>query len=141
MSNSHVEWLDRRESESEAQQAALQAALDELAKCKQERDGLAAALGKYGTHIETCAQVSRLEGGFASLCFSENCTCGFDDCSEGMDLAAHDRAVAARVLRQTANGYLRDAVCDWQTTHITVGKELVLIAAQYEAGEREVPGE
>lgn len=129
MSNSHVEWLDRRESESEAQQAALQAALDELAKCKQERDGLAAALGKYGTHIETCAQVSRLEGGFASLCFSENCTCGFDDCSEGMDLAAHDRAVAARVLKEI----VRDG--GWTMRYA------LLVAEQYEAGEREVPGE
>lgn len=123
--------------------SALQAALEDLAKTNsaltseqiahgktmRERDEFAAALAT-AIHRMSCPMTHCKECDAYKL---------YDRPSD--TLAAHDRAVAARVLRQTANGYLRDAVCDWQTTHITVGKELVLIAAQYEAGEREVPGE
>ena len=136
MSNSHVEWLDRRESESEAQQAALQAALDELAKCKQERDGLAAALKqtKDKCFEAICSVDDEMRRGMVFpnplLAVSARFALASIEITDPQAiLAAHDRAVAARVLRDASRFSRRDS-------EIIMLKQL---AAQYERGERGVP--
>ena len=136
MSNSHVEWLDRRESESEAQQAALQAALDELAKCKQERDGLVAALKqtKDKCFEAICSVDDEMRRGMVFpnplLAVSARFALASIEITDPQAiLAAHDRAVAARVLKEI----VRDG--GWTMRYA------LLVAEQYEAGEREVPGE
>lgn len=103
---------------------------DDLEAVKRQRDGLAVVLEKYGTHLPTCAHVTRRLGAGA-LCFTENCDCGFDDVDQSDVLAAHDRAVAARVLRDACR-FLR-----WDSGIIMLKQ----LAAQYERGEREVPSE
>ena len=107
------------------QTAALQAALEDLARVKQERDAFALAL-QYRCPV--CGGEGAVTG------------CGPNDepvlyecanCSPAnRHLAAHDRAVAARVL-YAVRRYVDDCSSD----------KISEIAAQYERGEREVPSE
>jgi len=106
--------------------AALQAALEDLEKCKQERDGLAVALlgfrkvldnesdiddkGRPNVHMKLLVALDTLH-------------------EDGLRvLAAHDRQVAARVLRYAS-----------KQIHTTPWWALAKLADEYEAGTREVP--
>lgn len=113
---------------SECRESATKIA-DELAKVKQERDGIAAKL----FNCEDCGGTGYIAS-FSADGWPEG-----TPCDHVAILAAHDRAVAARVLREIACGYSKDGTWPWPTTHLTVHKELMLFAAQYERGEREVP--
>lgn len=99
-------------------QSALHAALEDLAKVKQERDGLVAA------HIMRNRPIYADESISAAMDASEH---GRKIAATW--LAAHDRQVAARVLRDASRFSRRDS-------EIIMLKQL---AAQYERGERGVP--
>lgn len=86
--------------------AALQAALEDLAKVQAERDGLAADLKTAN------ACLAMVDGAKPFV-------------------AAHDRKVAARVLRYAETHVIDPVECD----------TLLYMAGEYERGEREVPGE
>jgi len=117
--------LERGRKRTAEVQAALQAALEDLARVKQERDAFALAL-QYRCPV--CGGEGAVTG------------CGPNDepvlyecanCSPAnRHLAAHDRAVAARVL-YAVRRYVDDCSSD----------KISEIAAQYERGEREVPSE
>ncbi len=113
--------------------AALQAALEDLEKCKQERDGLAVALlgfrkvldnesdiddkGRPNVHMKLLVALDTLH-------------------EDGLRvLAAHDRQVAARVLRREAAEWRKSS----DITHRAFAAGLIDSAEEYEAGEREVP--
>ena len=112
----------------------LAATLENLAKVARERDELRTALELIGdallrveinpnnyTHEEVCALNDA-----ASTAFQ----LADQDCGP-IALAAHERAVAARVLRRSR----------FRLNSTRGQNELLKIAAEYEAGEREVPGE
>jgi len=106
---------------------ALQAALEDLARVKQERDGLAQRL-RY--ECPDCCGTGAVEtsgpdDGQVELMACARCGPAYDE------LAAHDRAVAARVLRAV----------DTHLHYLVDSEILREFAAQYEAGEREVPSE
>ncbi len=106
------------------QTAALQAALEELAKVKQERDGLAA---KVKAGCQKCSGYGKV--GYQDVddypCL-EDCP----DCKGARQiLAAHDRKVAAGVLR------------DYAKVIKPTSQGMLIAAAEYEAGTREAPGE
>ena len=102
------------------QTAALQAALEDLEKCRQERDGLAAKLFK----CEDCGGTGYIAS-FSADGWPEGAPC-----DHVAIVAAHDRQVAARVLREVRR-YVDDCSSD------TISG----IADAYERGEREVPSE
>lgn len=101
--------------------AALQAALEDLAKVKQERDGLAAKLFK----CEDCGGT-----GYIASYSADGWPEG-TPCDHVAIVAAHDRQVAARVLRDV----------QWTIPLPMGGGDLLELAAEYESGEREVPGD
>ncbi len=129
------------------QTAALQAALEELAKCKQERDQ---ALESSNIQCEIrYSELARAEKAeqerddlAAKIAGCKKCggcgyvaedVCGYIEvhpCNHGDVLAAHDRKVAARVLREAS-----------KQIHTTPWWALGKLAEEYEAGTREVPGE
>lgn len=105
------------------QTAALQSALEDLARVKQERDGLAQRL-RY--ECPDCCGTGAVEtsgpdDGQVELMACARCGPAYDE------LAAHDREVAARVLRHAES--------------LVPGPLLLTLAYEYEDGEREVPGE
>lgn len=115
-----------------ARMAALQAALEELARVTKERDGLAAVTELIGntllrveinpanyTHEEVCA-------------LNDAASVAFQLADHDMGpaaLASHDRQVAARVLRSL--GPIVLSPFTWE--------EIKKLADEFEAGEREVP--
>jgi hypothetical protein len=107
--------------------AALQAALEELAKVKQERDHIAGKLAG----CKDCGG-SGYVGGYANDGPLDGATC-----NHGNVLAAHDRQVAARVLRAEAAEWHEST----DITHRAFAAGLIDSAEEYERGEREVPGE
>lgn len=90
----------------------MMAAQAELAKVKQERDGLAEQIACILCVFPSVGPLIGLSKDYEQI------------------LAAHDRAVAARVLRELA-----PQINEYD------GKALLHEAALYEAGEKEVPGE
>ena len=132
--------LERGRARTATVQAALKAALEDLAKAysaltseqiahgktMRERDGLAERL-RY--ECPDCCGTGAVEtlgpdDGQVELMACARCGPAYDE------LAAHDRAVAARVLRE-ARRYVDDCSSD------TISE----IADEYRRGEREVPHE
>jgi hypothetical protein len=114
----------------------LQAALEDLARVTRERDGLAAALKKTKDqcYASICSvdEEQRRGGVFANplLAVSARFALATIDHEDPATLlAAHDRQVAARVLRAV----------DTHLHYLVDSEILREFAAQYEAGEREVP--
>lgn len=125
------------------QQAALQAALEDLARVTQERDGLAAALKKTKDqcYASICSvdEEQRRGGVFANplLAVSARFALATIDHEDPATLlAAHDRQVAARVLRERAKAYSLSP----EPNAFAFASDLYAHVAQYERGEREVPG-
>lgn len=119
------ETLERGRKRTAEVQAALQAALEDLAKVKQERDHIAGKLAG----CKECGG-SGYVGGYA-----HDGPLDGTICNHGNVLAAHDRKVAAGVLRE-----FRRTMSARQTWCI-VADNCTDMAEQYERGEREVPGE
>ena len=112
--------LERGRKRTAEVQAALQAALEDLERVKQERDHIAGKLAGCKECGGSGYVVSHAYDGYPEG----------TPCEHGNVLATHDRAVAARVL-YAVRRYVDDCSSD----------KISEIAAQYERGEREVPGE
>ena len=119
-------------------QAALQAALEELARVTKERDGLAAALKQTKDRCfeAICSVDDEMRRGMVFpnplLAVSARfALASIEIADPGAILSAHDRQVAARVLREAEKLMFDEVECS----------KVLYMAAQYEAGEREVPGE
>lgn len=95
------------------------AALEDLARATKERDGLAAALCTL-QQDHSCDRQWLRENGYSAIADAL-------EFPASTILAAHDRRVAARVLRHAES--------------LVPGPLLLTLAYEYEDGEREVPGE
>jgi len=129
--------LERGRKRTATVQAALQAALEDLAQVTRERDELAAALEstKKAAFDAMCSVADEQRAGamFANpmLAVSARFVLTLNEIRDySAILAAHDRAVAARVLDD-----VRRYVDDCSSDNISE------IADEYRTGEREVPGE
>ncbi len=139
--------LERGRKRTAEVQAALQAALEDLAKANsaltseqiahgktmRERDEFALAL-QYRCPVCDGSGAVETYDPSEDMPVQEECA----QCSPARrHLAAHDRAVAARVLRKEAR--------EWRAAggieHMAFAAECLDVAKEYEAGEREVPGE
>lgn len=133
------EQLERDRARQADAQAALQAALEDLAKAnsaltseqiahgktRRERDEFALAL-QYRCPVCDGSGAVETYDPSEDMPVQEECA----QCSPARrHLAAHDRAVAARVLRALGSTVMD--ILDWEAVR--------RIAAQYESGEREVP--
>ena len=127
-------------------QAALQAALEDLAKANSALTSEQIAHGKTMRERDEFALALTYR---CPVCGGDGAVtgCGPNDepvlyeCAQCAPayrhIAAHDRAVAARVLRREAR--------EWRDTgdieHRAFAAECLDVAKEYEAGQREVPGE
>ena len=154
------------------QTAALQAALEELARVKRERDqALKSANIQCEIRYSELARAEKAErerdGLAAALLARERPIYADEDQARVMDtqdkgasialawLASHDRQVAARVLREAAKllaahdhkERLQPRMPNtdpraWAATcYECAAEDFSIMAAEYEAGTREVPGE
>ncbi len=135
------EQLERGRKRTAEAQAALQAALEDLAQVAKERDELKGIESRQGDIIAKTGEVAlnrivKLErerdGLAARLADSGDRMARIRNERDELqaiveDLSAHDRQVAARVLRHAES--------------LVPGPLLLTLAYEYEDGEREVPGE